>query len=211
MNAIPRPVLYNVADLLDHFAVPAQRIRLDPRPGYATEDDVVKDDTCELIDGTLVEKAMGYYESRLAMALVYFLERYFDTNPNFFLLGEAGMIRVNQNQVRMADVAVFAWDRFPGRKLPPGQILDMVPDLPVEVLSPDNTKEEMCRKRREYFKGGARLVWEADPATRTVEVFTSPDVSTVLDESGVLDGGTVLPGFSLPIRNWFARAGERTA
>ena len=100
---------------------------------------------------------------------------------------------------------------IPRRRLPAGQILDVVPDLAVEILSPTNTKKEMDRKRREYFKGGATLVWEADPETRTVQVFTGPETSETLDENGVLDGGTVLPGFTLSIRDWFARAGERSA
>src|SRR5450755_107582 len=99
MNAIIQPVLYNVADLIDHFAVPPERIRLNPRPGYATEKDAVENKLCELIDGTLVEKAMGYYESRLAVALIYFLERYLDANPTGFLLDGSGLIRVTQAQL----------------------------------------------------------------------------------------------------------------
>ena len=63
MNAIPYPVLHNVADLIDHFAVPPQRIRLEPRPGSATEDHALQCKMCELIDGVLVEKAMGFYGS----------------------------------------------------------------------------------------------------------------------------------------------------
>ena len=71
MNAIFRPVIYNVADLLEHLAVPAKRIRLDPRPGDATEKDALENKLCELIDGTLVEKAMGFKESLLAIALSF--------------------------------------------------------------------------------------------------------------------------------------------
>jgi Uma2 family endonuclease len=152
---------------------------------------------------------MGYYESRLAIALIYFLEHYFDLNPCGFLLDGSGMIRVHENQVRLPDVSVFLWEHFPGRKLPFGQILGLVPDIPVEVLSPTNTIAEMARKRREYFAGGAKLVWEVNPPTRTVEVFTAVEVSTTLDENAALDGGDVLPGFTLAIREWFARAGER--
>ena len=109
----------------------------------------------------------------------------------------------------MPDVSFFSWSHFPGRKLPTGQVLNVVPDLAVEILSPSNTWEEMARKRREYFAGGAKLVWQADPATRSVEVFTAADASTTLDENASLDGGDVLPGFTLPIRDWFARAGDR--
>ncbi|HZZ82740.1 MAG TPA: Uma2 family endonuclease [Gemmataceae bacterium] len=198
-----------VADLVRSLSVPPERIRLDPHPGEATELDAIRNKMCELIDGTLVEKAMGYYESRVAIALIYFLERYFDGNPIGFLLDSAGMIRVAEDQVRLPDVSVFLWNRFSGRKLPPGQVLDMVPDLPVEILSPTNTEKEMARKRVEYFAGGAKLVWEVDPIKRSVEVYTAADVSTVIDENGTLDGGNVLPGFALPIRAWFERAGER--
>jgi Uma2 family endonuclease len=119
------------------------------------------------------------------------------------------MVRVSPEQVRLPDVSIFLWEHFPGRKLPLGQILDMVPDIPVEVLSPTNTKAEMERKRHEYFNGGAKLVWEVDPPTRSVAVFTAPEVWTTLDENATLDGGSVLPGFTLAIREWFARAGER--
>jgi Putative restriction endonuclease len=46
----------------------------------------------------------------------------------------------------------------------------------------------MERKRREYFENGTQLVWYFDLKSRTVTVYTSPDQSTVLDESGTLDG-----------------------
>jgi Uma2 family endonuclease len=209
MNAILRPVIYNIADLLEHLAVPAKRIRLDPRPGHATEQDALENKRCELIDGTLVEKAMGFYESRLAFVLIGYLNDYLKIHDLGIGLDSCGLIRVTPAQLRMPDVSFFSWSHFPGRKLPVGQILNFVPDLAVEILSPSNTWEEMARKRREYFAGGAKLVWQADPATRSVEVFTAADVSTMLDENASLDGGTVLPGFTLPIRDWFARAGER--
>jgi len=209
MSDIPRPVLVNIADLLEHLAVPPERIRLVPAPGQATEDDALRHRLCELIDGVLVEKPMGYYESRMAVALIYFLERYLDVNPCGFLLDGSGLIRVSQEQLRLPDVSYISWEHFPGRKLPKGSVLALVPDLPVEILSTSNTKLEMARKRNEYFAGGAKLVWEVDPETRTVEVFTAADVWTTLDENATLDGGTLLPGFTLAIRDWFARAGER--
>jgi Uma2 family endonuclease len=112
-------------------------------------------------------------------------------------------------QVRLPDVCFFAWEKFPNRLLPRGAILDRRPDLAVEILSPSNTRAEMARKRREYFAGGARLIWEVNPETRRVRVYTDADTFTELGEEETLDGGPVLPGFSLPIRRWFERAGER--
>ena len=79
----------------------------------------------------------------------------------------------------------------------------------IEVLSKGNTKREMVRKLDEYFRAGVRLVWYVDPKSRTVRVYTTPDDSVVLSEDQHLDGGDVLPGFALSIRDWFAEA-ERT-
>jgi Uma2 family endonuclease len=74
----------------------------------------------------------------------------------------------------------------------------------VEVLGAGNTPGEMARKRQEYFAAGVRLVWLVDPETRTVEMYTDPDQSTVRHEADMLEGGAVLPGFALPLRELFA-------
>ena len=59
---------------------------------------------------------------------------------------------------------------------------------------------------REYFDAGARLVWYVYPRTKTVKVFTSPRKPTTFREHETLDGGDVLPGFALPLKDLFARA-----
>jgi Uma2 family endonuclease len=53
----------------------------------------------------------------------------------------------------------------------------LAPYLAVEVLGKGNTKREMDRKLKDYFLAGVQLVWFVDPAKRTVEVFTAPDES----------------------------------
>jgi hypothetical protein len=70
-----------VADLLRRLGgIPARRVRLHPTPGTATERDVIaanesKERTAlyELVDGTLVEKGMGYEESEIAVLTVIHL------------------------------------------------------------------------------------------------------------------------------------------
>ena len=200
----------NVAELIVHLARAAGAHFVCPLPGTATEEDVIMArPLCELIDGVLVVESHGILgESRLAVLLGYYVETYLDSNDIGFTLGEGGMQRLEYGQVRIPDLSVYLWVRFPNRELTMEQILDKVADLCVEVLSPKNTKKEMDRKRREYFAAGATLVWIVDPK-RTVEVFTAPDQSTVLDETQTLAGGTVLPGFKLAIADWFARAGKR--
>ncbi len=206
------PTDWTIADVLQHLGVPPQRILMYPPPGTATEDDVldIKRRTgrlCELVDGVLVEKPMGYYESTLALALGYFLHLYLEERPIGAVSGPDGMMKIVPPRVRIPDVAFVRWERFPGRKSPRGRRIPIIaPDLAVEVLSKTNTKKEMQQKLQEYFAGGTRLVWYIDPATRSARVFTSPDRHTVVDEQGVLDGADVLPGFQLRLGDLFDRA-----
>jgi Uma2 family endonuclease len=76
-------------------------------------------------------------------------------------------------------------------------------------LSKGNTPGEMQLKLREYFSVGVRLVWFIEPATQTATVYTSRTKKTQLGPADVLQGGTVLPGFRLPLATLFARAGRQ--
>jgi Uma2 family endonuclease len=203
-----------VRELLKRLdGIPPSRILLQPPPGTATEQDVIEAEAqgriCELVDGVLVEKAMGYYEDRLAMVLGHYIETFLDTNDLGIVLGGTGMMRPRPGLVRMPDVAFYAWSQFSDRLLPDEQILSRTPDLAVEVLSPKNTKREMDRKRGEYFGGGAQLVWQVYPKKRRVRVYTAVDQFEEYGEDQTLTGGAVLPGFTLSVRRWFERAGQR--
>jgi Uma2 family endonuclease len=208
------PKTRTMADLLEHLGgIPPHRVRLHPTPGTATEQDVIailehERRGCELVDGVVVEKSMGLYESFLALALAHFIQSYLDDDDLGIVAGEQGMIRLLPHQVRIPDVAFYGWAQFPNREIPSEPIADVHPDLAVEVLSKSNTKKEMERKLREYFEAGTQLVWVVDPKARTVRVCTNPRKSKLITEDQTLDGGDVLPGFRLPLRKLFARAGR---
>ncbi len=200
-----------VADLLADLGVPPERVLSSPAPGTATVDDVVaihdrENRLCELVNGVLVEKAMGYFEGNLACVLIQILKNYLDLHRLGVANGEGGMIRLAPDLVRIPDVSFVSRDQFPDGRVGREPVPFLSPTLAVEVLSPSNTKKEMDQKLIDYFAAGSKLVWYLDPADRTVRVYTSPDNFTTLDESQTLDGGEVLPGFRLPIREWFERA-----
>ena len=73
------------ADLLRRLGnIPAERVRLHPMSGTATEKDVIRvldeeNRPCELVEDTLVEKAMGYRESGIAAYLIMCLNKFFST------------------------------------------------------------------------------------------------------------------------------------
>jgi Uma2 family endonuclease len=205
------PSIPTLGDLLERLGgVPAERVRYYPLPGTATVADVIEihareKKLCELVDGVLVEKPVGYKESVLALAIASALRAFIVPRKLGKVSGEAGMMQLIPNLVRMPDVAYVSKERLPGGKVPDEPVPLLAPDLAVEVLSESNTKAEITRKRREYFDAGTRLAWIVDPTVRTVEVYTSPDTpDSTLNESDVLTGGEVLPGFTLDLQPLFA-------
>jgi Uma2 family endonuclease len=204
-----------VADLQEYLGgVPLERIRLYPPPGLATEEDALwlddhQDRLCELVDGILVEKTMGYYESQLAVILGHFLHLYLDSHPLGIVSGADGQLWILPARMRIPDIAFIRWERFPGGKLPDDSVYKIAPDLAVEILSKGNPRREMEIKLDEYFQAGVRLVWYIDPRTRTAQVYTARDKCANIDETGVFDGGDVLPGFRLRLGELFERAERR--
>jgi len=206
----PHAKEWTAADLVERFGpIPLSRIRLDPAPGTATVEDVVRlddheDRLCELVDGVLVEKAMGLYESVLACSLIANLGEFVRKQNLGVVAGPDGIMQLFPNQVRMPDVSFLTWDRVSEEELRAQPAPEMAPDLAVEIISRSNTEREMDVKLGEYFTAGARQVWYIYPELRTVHVFTAPEEKRVLTEGDRLDGGDLLPGFELDLRNYFA-------
>jgi Uma2 family endonuclease len=200
-----------MGELLEQLGgISPHRIRLDPVPGTASEQDLIRlhertDRLYELVDGTLVEKVMGYLEGSLAAWMLYWMQVFLQEHDLGNLAGPDGTLKLVRGLIRTPNISFVSWERLPGRKIPRTPIPGLVPDLAVEILSEGNTPGEMTRKLKEYFLCGVRLVWFVDPDARTVRVHTAPDQCRVLDEDQTLDGGDVLPGFSLPVKRIFER------
>ena len=198
-----------VADLIEYLGVPPERIKMRPLPGTATEKDVIMArPLCELIDGVLVEKAMGYYESYLAILLGTFLTSFVRERNLGIVAGPDGLMRLFPGLIRIPDISFVSWARLPGGRLPRDPIAPFAPDLAVEVLSPSNTRQEMERKLQDYFSAGVQLVWYVDPVARTLMVYTAVDRAVLLRENQTLAGGAVVPGFLLPLVELFADPGQ---
>ncbi len=188
--------------------IPPWRVRSEPQPGTATERDVLRIHACEkrlceLVDGILVEKATGYEESLVAMQISHCLLNFVSRRKLRVVAGEAGMLKLARGLVRIPDVSFVSYDRLPGRKAPRQPIPRLAPNLAVEVLSQGNTRQEMEEKLIDYFDAGVELVWLVDVRKRTVEVFTSPNVSKIVESDQTLTGGGALPGFRLKVRDLF--------
>jgi Uma2 family endonuclease len=196
-----------LADLLRRLGnIPADRVRLQPPPGTATEDDLIRNNEsrfrtaiCELVEGTLVEKPVGWEESAIAILIGHFLVAYVRPRRLGPVLGADGMLRLVPGLVRVPDVSFLVRGKLT-RYQRGGQ---RVPSLAAEVISRKNTKPEISRKLEEYFTAGTKLAWVVDPKRTTVRVHTAPKESVVLGLGDVLDGGNVLPGFQPPVKDIF--------
>jgi len=215
------PRFRTFAEVLAHLGdVPPERVLSHPEPGTATPEDLLNpaitgDRPCELIDGVLVEKAMGANADGIGTWLLVQIYNFASLQNLGKVFGAQGGFVLNGMTVRMPDASFYRWDSVSD----PAELdhlstafLQEAPDLVVEVLSPGNTKKEMELKRSEYEAIGVELAWYVDPEARTVTVYPKGKLrgSKVLTEVDTLDGGKVLPGFALPVADLFASRAPAT-
>jgi Uma2 family endonuclease len=199
----------NLGELVEKLGgMSLSRILADPAPGTANESDLLEAERrysrlYELVDGVLVEKAMGFSESLLAGALIQILRNFVIPRNLGVVSGPDGTVRLFPGLIRIPDVAFASWDRFADRKIPNVPIPSLAPDLVIEVLSESNTQGETERKRGEYFAAGVRLIWQVNPETRSVDVYTQDGSVMRLSGAQTIDGGAVLAGFALPLPELF--------
>lgn len=159
---------------------------------------------CELVRGVVVrEPPAGFEHGRLAMRISLLLARFAEEHGlGEVLASETGFVLVEEPPtVRAPDAAFVAEGRVPF-PAPPG-FGRLAPDLAVEVVSPSNTIAQINSKVLDYLDAGSRLVWVADPATRSVMVYRSPKEIRLLTGEDELDGEDVLPGFHVGLKEIF--------
>ena len=118
--------------------------------------------------------------------------------------GEAGIVLWrNPDRVVGADAAFVATANLPVRRSPEGY-LETIPDLVVEVMSPNDTRPEVQRKVDDYLHAGVRVVWVLDPARRTLAIHRPGQAVETLGEADTLTVPEVIPGFSLRVADALA-------
>lgn len=160
----------------------------------------------ELIDGELVAVAPASDEpSSTGMTIGFLLVQHVRPAGLGRVYGADGgfVLFPDRDTVLVPDAAFVTADRAPRgaarRKLP-----RLAPDLAVEVLSPSDRMADALAKVAVYLDAGVRVVWLVNPPTETVTVFKSDAAPVTLHAGETLDGGDVLPGFTVPVAEIFA-------
>ncbi len=162
-----------------------------------------RDGLWELIDGEPREVTPSSDRSGWVSGRVFSrLERFVDANDlGWAFPPETGFILFGDRAtVRSPDAAFVRRDRLSGFS---DRFVPLAPDLAVEVLSPSDRMVDALSKVTMYIQAGVPLVWLVDPASLTVTVFRPDAAPKTFGEGDILDGGEVLPGFSLPLAEIF--------
>jgi Uma2 family endonuclease len=159
----------------------------------------------EIHDGVLVERSpSGKTSTRLAAYLLHLLSNYVFEHDLGHLAGADGGFILSQDPY----VLLFPDVSFISKEQSETQddgFYDHAPDLAVEVISPSERATDIDLKTQKYLDYGTKLLWVVYPRTRRVVVYSGGMQSGItVDINGTLDGGEVLPGFTLPVRDIFA-------
>lgn len=159
----------------------------------------------ELIHGEIIEKVPTQKHGILTGSIITEINLYLRGNP----IGYAGVeIRFrpagDDSNDRLPDVAFVSGIEQP--IIEEGPVIGM-PDLAIEVQSPDDTLKSMRDKADFYLANGSRMVWLFYDK-RLVEVLT-PHERQLLTEDDILDGGDVLPGFSVRVGDLFPKKADK--
>ncbi len=165
----------------------------------------------EVVNGQRVDLLpMSAYAARTASLAFVFLQLFAErTRLGTAVVQMLFILDPVRDQRRRPDVAFVSAERWPLEKLIP-EVGDweVVPNLAVEVASPNEPLEELVKKVTEYFHYGVQLVWVVLPIQRVVYVYESPTKPLVVTEDQELDGGSVLPEFRLPLATLFQPRAE---
>jgi Uma2 family endonuclease len=159
----------------------------------------------ELVKGELRKTApAGYLHGRIAINVTTPLDRHVRAHAlgTVYAAGTGFKLASNPDVVRAPDVAFVRRERveevgdvegyWPG-----------APDLAVEVISPGDTYTEVQDKVCDWLEAGTKMVILVMPRRRAVTVYRSLSDIVMLGETDTLEGGDVVPGWRIPVRELF--------
>ena len=154
----------------------------------------------ELIDGEIIAKISNGYLSSLGAQIAVYLGQYIYQNKLGFMTGADGGYRLG-NECYLPTCTFISKQKQPKTSL---EVYNPTPpDLVVEILLPFRAINEMAIKVDNYLHAGV-VVWVVNAETQRVNVHRPDAPPKIYDINDTLDGGNVLPGFTLPVKDIFA-------
>lgn len=155
----------------------------------------------ELIDGEIVEKMPTEEHGAIGVKLILRIGMFNEAHSLGRLTVEARhRPPEDQHNDRIPDISFTRKERL--LPLTKKGAVPQMPDLAVEIQSPSNSIKVMREKAAFYLANGVMLVWLIITSKSLIEVHTT-EVIDILTGDEMLDGGEVLPGFAVPVREIF--------
>jgi Uma2 family endonuclease len=160
------------------------------------------DQLYEFIGGEIIEVPSNIYVSNVASRINRRLGNFVEDNDLGFVTGEAGGYMVSGE--RYAPDVAYLSSIKQEKLLYKSGYNSIPPDLAVEVVSPDDSEHNLTIKVANYL-AAATVVWVVRPDEKEVEIFVPGQPVKRLTVNDTVDGGQVLPGFSLPVKDIFPK------
>lgn len=160
----------------------------------------------ELIAGEIIEvPPPSPLHAHIAGVIYAAMLRYLADNDLGFAFPDSVSYTLADDSEVIPDASFISYARQPS--LPAK--FRVAPDIAVEVMSPSNRPRQMLDKIERYLAAGTRWVWVVYPTERVADVYQRADDGDLrlrkLGWNDVFDGGEVLPGFQLAVRDVFPK------
>jgi Uma2 family endonuclease len=164
-----------------------------------------------LIRGQLREKPMtvrNRWHSRVMARLAQLLGMWLDQQPEprgEILDGEVGVRLRRDPDTTVGVDLIYIGPDLAAREPADTRLIDGVPILAVEILSPNDTQDEINEKVAAYRSAGVACIWVVDPHNRIVLVHRPNAEPEFFNVHQDLSGDPHLPGFRVPVAQIFSR------
>ncbi len=159
----------------------------------------------ELVRGLPVETPRSDFRHGKACArMTRYLDEFAETHDLGHVMSNDTFVKVatNPDTLRGGDVLFASYERLPKGDIPPG-VLDVIPELVVEVVSPSNLWTGLFTKVDEYLAAGVKVVVILDGDSKTASTYRPKMVQDIYRVTDTLTLPDVLPGFSVPVAKLF--------
>ena len=160
-----------------------------------------RDRLLELFHGEITEKVPTPDHGTVAVDVIFYLRSYLFEHGDHGLVVVEGRHQIGDENSLLPDVAYFRnMDVSPG-----GKSFPTMPDLAVEIKSPNDTYAKLQEKADYYLANGSQMAWLFFPEKLEIEARLKNGEVRTLGINDTLDGGGVLPGFSVPVERIFGK------
>jgi Uma2 family endonuclease len=152
------------------------------------------------------ERIMGARASQIANVTSYLLSHHVRSQKAGTVFNSECAYQVFPHApklTRRPDISFVKRSRLPNNEVPDGIML-ILPDLVIEVVSPNDGAEEVETRLMDFVRVAVPLIWVIYPKTRCVRVLRKGGTAVQLQETDDLSGEDVLPGFTCKVAQLFA-------